>query len=443
MFDWPLLRIPGEHLTAYRTFIYTFMMVQIEHGQWLCRLLHLSFFFFVLLEICHAGNVLHSPNRFYSDHENCLIRLARDTVDLSEAQNDLITNYNQTACSGLSTSIGDVDVPFDCFLGSGHHSVRRSAVIATTAPFGAFRCRARAIFERQTLLSHVDSERNPVTEFIHMIDRSNFSNMYFIGDSISVQLTHFIGCDLMRHGLHLNDIEGYSKLSFGHYRGGAGSFRSHGQKKNISIYSLFALSECVYYLSPCENVARGVADYFTKKLHPLLSADNNLVVLNIGLHWHFTDTNFTEKVEAFADGLLHLAKTVSQESKGSVLAFRETTAQHFGLSDNGYFEDKNVSYLTEESLCCESHRDGIQNVLDYRDRIVLDRLKQIDPNWNRYLVWIKLFQYTQLTGEDMHVECGKSYPDCSHWIYDPDPTGSITGTLLENIARAVARHKML
>lgn len=402
----------------------------------------------------------------YSDYENCLINLSESEINVDKHR--IVPLYNQSACDGLSMNVGKIEVPEMCRLGSGHVKVM-AFVAPESFPTHKNRheklCRNRGIHERPTLRSHLqDKNVHPYSldKFLDSLVKHNFSTIYFIGDSVSIQLTHFSVCDLIRSGHQfavepgMRPVESEEvKYSGSNLVYSAYSQVHHGlspvPEKLIKFRSHLVQNICVY--DHCLDVPSDVRRATTDAVNPATSQPQSLVIVNAGLHWNAKQDNFILIVKSFAATMLDIAKEVYNRNDGTLLAFRETTGQHFGASTSGYYEHQDVGYPNSSSLCCEKHTGftvgaGVSNnaarvtgndghddadIMDYRDKIIYNELNELDPEWHRYLVWIKLFNYSRVHGADLHVEHGqRGAVDCTHLMYDPDYTDSISAALMQS-----------
>lgn len=395
--------------------------------------------------ILHISEV-QSINR-YSDYENCLINLNYDQIDVEKTNRwSMIEHlYNQSACISKSTKIGKIEIPKMCRLGSGHMKVMAFAVAGLTGKPHR-QCQDRAIFERPTLRSHnmntsidgINSRPYSIGSFLGAISRHNFTAVHYLGDSITMQLARFTVCDLIRDGFSVYEVQQKEPIASEEVHRGATTIFDPVTNKNIEFHAQLWQDICVW--GPCPNIAHEVLTRVKNTVLPEALRPQTLLVVNAGLHFTPEIDHYAMVVESFAESLLRVAKEVYERDEGSLIAFRETTAQHFSSAPGGYYERQKQDEHAYSSHCCEKHDDAGENaeIMDYRDQIVHDRLTELDPHWHRYILWIKFFRYSREHGDDLHVEQGqRGAIDCTHYLYDPDYTDSLSSTLMQHAETAL------
>ena len=151
--------------------------------------------------------------------------------------------------------------------------------------------------------------------------------------------------------------------------------------------------------------------------------DNDMktyIIFNQGLHFNVDDHLSRKYIDVFAYHLLLFAK----KKKDTVLiAFRETTAQHFSGSNGGLYDTnnryRNVNSQTTsiDNYCC-TKVDANNIVSNWRNIRFKESLDKLDSNWKSLIGWIPLFNLT-LKYFDLHQELRYDNIDCTHFLYIP------------------------
>lgn len=378
-----------------------------------------------------------------SDYENCLVNLRAEDVDLQMADKMGMVHhlYNQSACFGLSYNLGRIVIPPMCRLGSGHMKVMHFAVTALTKKPHS-ECQDRAIYERPSLRSHTSSADGSAQQgmFISALVRHNFTRVMYIGDSITMQLAHFTACDLIRGGHWLKSITGLHALESEEIkRSGSSLVVDVVSNQRVAFMASLWQDLCVWI--ECSKIPIDVMQKTRTEVHMPASEPQTLVVVNVGLHLDPKLKGFRSIIESFAESLLRTAKDIVRKNQSSLVAFRETSGQHFSASSQGYYEHQDLGYQNSSQYCCarNQHVDAdSESAMDFRDRILYARLTELDPDWRRYLLWIKFYRHSRAHSEDLHVEQGqRGAVDCTHYVYDPDYSDSISAALMRSTQTAL------
>jgi len=318
-------------------------------------------------------------------------------------------------------------VPPTCNIGLGHANIGNAVFQSSLHPFN---CTLRGIIDRPIRENYM--LYNSSTKFDSTLDlliELGYKSVVFIGDSVTIQLSHFLSCDLIRSGYISKKCGRFSVSSSERSKnGGCDIWESKTDpQKSITLNTQLSGFPCVY--SNCtdpretiENSLVGTANRIVK------NKVRQLIVLNFGLHLHQKDFPFPDSyIEFFASGLLKAAKEAGKAN--STLVFRETSSQHFSYTEDGLFaKETNLHY---SKYCCvkKSPRSSYPT-----DDLLLNFLDDLDPNWrlkNSSLKWANFYEKS-LQFHSLHAEFSlfrRGGVDCTHYIYVPGMSSLLTASI--------------
>jgi hypothetical protein len=323
-----------------------------------------------------------------------------------------------------------------CSLGFGHLRSGNAVASGSIRKAGNGHCHYRAIYERKSL--HVIDRRRQdevLVRFMESMRKHSFTAVYFLGDSVNSQLSHFVVCDFLRSdegSVHVHACPGWNDLYTGDRHSGC-NMVSHRYGSdltyNVSFYSnRFApctdgsCKDSSKVAGMFEHVFRGLRSFFESHL-------GSVVVFNTGLHTpsRFRDDVYNNVTLNLAEQLLTTA--VELQKNGNLLVFRESTAQHFPYSEDGSYDPMGV---VADSFCCSAEHIRHNISMNRNDLELFNKLDELDTGWKGRLGWAQYYQHTLAAGEDLHIETNK---DCTHFIYNPEGGGaSLSNTLLDSVA---------
>lgn len=347
-----------------------------------------------------------------------------------------------------------------CNLGFGHlgDGTTLAAGSVMGARGGDFECRTRGIDERHTLHKHCDADCSQanhlaLVRFMEAMKAYQYYTVYFLGDSVSVQLAHFAACDFLRDTnstikVDLCPDDTYKPMFTGDRKKGCNIIRHFNNNgavlHKITIKSVRSDPPCNG--NKCAGVHRDVAGemtrWFTESAFSR-SWHKTLIVFNSGLHIsNYEGRVLQEIARGMARGLLvealHLAEV------GSSVVWRESSAQHFSYSDDGhYMANYSLASSTKHNeaqsflgFCCDYTPYPSNRTLSREDEVLITALSHFRRDWRTAIGWAKYYEHSNAIGADMHIERG----DCTHFVYDPGGAGrSLSNYLLESVVDAVSQ----
>ena len=379
-------------------------------------------------------NNLTQVDEIYLPYEKCFVQLPK--LDASS------TVFTQKDCRKGSEylyppeylpwqSSGKLDLAGvfpACTIGFGHAGQGGLNSRNWSAAPDSGLCSTRTISERKGMRSTWWYPNSPYTQknfpndFVQVLKQKKIRNIFIIGDSITVQVAKFFGCDLSR-------TKGVKVISNNHLLGYSNKPEQSAvfdiQGYEIRIHNVKLKVPCSYDsknslgCDKFDSKRKNSYNNLAAALHAITlhaSADEPyLIIYNAGLHI-FKDT-VDWMIEPFVSSLLNFAKA---NRKKAFVLFRETSAQHFNARIGGCYDGPVSPTYVPGSYCCDKSKDSSAPYAgDWRNRKFLEQLNKEDPNWESYIGWIPFFNIT-LALYDLHVESNHVFKaDCTHYIYLP------------------------
>lgn len=347
------------------------------------------------------------PVNVYSDYENCILRLH---PNCSMQSRNITTPFNTV-----------IPVPQKCDIGHGHEMIGSARVASFSSGNMTHRCQHRAINERNFGPKALNGIKS---HFVDTLISRGFKKVTIIGDSVTIQLGNFLSCDFIRGGFSVTPETRFTMAENSRF-GGGDLIKSHNGNGSVTIASVRMDAPCIY--DACKDVdvaVRNFADNFGK----IVSSQGQILIFNCGLHLHRKNMGsmYTAIQEALARHMLRVSKTIKHNA--SLLAFRETTAQHFQGATDGLYENILQSNNSSDHCCAKPQ---VVHEIDERDSDIIQNLEHLDPEWRKSLSWVKFHKISEKFF-DMHVESSHGL-DCSHYVYDVGMTDEFLQSILNII----------
>jgi hypothetical protein len=323
-------------------------------------------------------------------HELCLQSLNESTAD-SKAQ-----FWKQPSCQNYSA------LPYTCLMGRGRHG--DMSIVGKSCE--------RSIWDRKSLFVDTnDALRYKIMlKFVLAIIDSNYEVVVINGDSVAMQLGHFVGCDFYRYQdrFIIKECHRWHALRDG---GNTGCIEITEGEKTVQVKSYQVKTECLLTACPQNETRSRVAQNLLSNYLP--PAKNALYIYNQGLH--VTEKFYSGYPEDYlagmADGLLSLGEAL--EKNNSTIMFRETTHQHF-LTPSGLYPPSLKCDGSSNPFSCGYLSSPHMETSAYPTDILLHAfLQKNNPQWEEVVGWVPLNNWTWHHTVDMHIERG----DCGHFIY--------------------------
>lgn len=374
----------------------------------------------------------------FTPYEICL-RDVHDAKSISEKLSLGNGNTSQCIISAYQT------VPRSCLVGTGHQMIGDAQ---SSSKHKA--CLARPLWHRDSVDMFLKDGEVVFHRFMETVWAENIDAVSFFGDSVTVQLAHFISCDLLRSGnYYLTKCEDESKNIFMNERyGGCDNITSRNGSKSLVLRSRRMDVACIY--SKCNNISFDVHESLKQLLVAESEISRTLVIYNWGLHIHpkridnNPDDYYEEVMNSISKSMLHYGAKLKARHN-SILGFRETSSQHFNDAPDGQYELRSKNQLINgvTPLCCPQHTPNNESI-DFRDAYLLRYLRENDDNranwstsfpsfYSSSVLWIRFYQES-LRLFDLHVEISRRQAvDCTHYIYAP----GMSAVLLRSITMAL------
>ena len=312
----------------------------------------------------------------------------------------------------------------NCFIGRGHEVLGNA--VSTWSK------RSKCLYRSMVGRSIVDLSNHwgqlSVENFVDAILSRGFTSLHMIGDSVTIQFGHFLGCDLVRLGFDVKPCPRMSTLTDCNRFGGCEYVHSKNGLGVLMITSSRTSVPCVYMSCTPEMANKTMTSYFDKNVKRFIHANSRpLIVYNDGMHLGLHHAHLAVYI---AENLLRLSK-LTYETGNAAIMFRETSRQHFHYSINGlHTVGGNITHNTS-SYCCTAN---VQYGGPYpSDAIVQEHLYALDPTWRKYLSWIR-FHNASDSLRNLHLEMAKNGAiDCTHYMYTPGISTVLTSSLVEGL----------
>lgn len=286
-------------------------------------------------------------------------------------------------------------------------------------------------------------------ELLTTLRQYNIQKLVFMGDSMSHQMSRFFICDLIRRGVTYKTINAtmflfgpysWNRMIWSEKDGEMKSMNSldvietDGNAALIDIYykvrqivwqcgsvktpsysNLSAATSLCNASAPAtklilselrQSLVSYMVDCFKNHSSVSKAVDEGTVfVVNHGLH--FPLKIFSDSI---AEAVIIFAKYVRDQARRlnvpMFVIFRETTAQHFVVSQQGKYNKGHPN-----KCCGPTSNRG----LELEDSVWLqDSLDRLAPSWRTVLGWSSAYHHTAPL-YDLHLEGG----DCTHFIWHP------------------------
>jgi hypothetical protein len=256
-------------------------------------------------------------------------------------------------------------------------------------------------------MSNYSDTQSYASTMLETLHHYGFDRIILIGDSVTLQTNAFVVCDAVRDGVLLRKLTPTS-----HFVTNVLGYEYELELDNGSIFNILKTQ---LYHSP-SITSNDTIDFeinYKFYINYLYSFDikssNSVVVLNMGLH-----LNTPERIQATVLPLARAMIDYAKQHRNNIYLFRETTAQHFHNTEDGFYDARKQTYLDPD--CCGKSSLEIQACST--DVLIQEALNTTDSKWEDYIGWVSLFKATQIM-HDMHVELSRGVVDCSHYTYSP------------------------
>jgi hypothetical protein len=304
----------------------------------------------------------------------------------------------------------------------GHTSVG-NAILTSTKKF----CHQPGMKDRHLGQFIDDWGVSAIDVFVDTLLRNHYAEVIFLGDSVSVQFGHFLGCDLARRGFKMKKCAA-NGLAARSNVGGCDIITSKNGLGTLKVVSERHWMHCLEDGCPIQG-ERGLKSEVNNvfKMYKKFSI-RQLLVYNIGMH---VRRNFEHNVSTFAEYFLSSSKLMAKHNTSVI--FRETTSTHFPYSTDGAYNKSKHNF----KKCCDKSVDPSKS---YRtDKTILSSFQKADPNWKDHVSWMSFHNETQPL-YNLHTNMGRMGVDCAHFIYVPGiSTLYINGILASLAERAAAK----
>jgi hypothetical protein len=324
-----------------------------------------------------------------------------------------------------------ITIPPTCILGTRH----RKAVSSEDDS-------RRPLWQRRDHLIEPLRSGWDIGELVDNLLRQGFTSVHLVGDSVSIQMGHFLSCDAIRsRGVSVEEAEFEGAKPKHHQcrnmylndrKGGCDTIVRPGVGK-LTVTS--ARWELKCFGSKCLDLQKGVRKDVVKQILSTLrrqgvNRQRLLVIFNYGLHFSKPRHKLYPELESFredviaglASGLVEVASKLKARNN-SQLVFRETSSQHFTWTPDGSY-----------TLPFTQHRDRVPHppycskakvpLTEYPTDASLRRHLAQNVSRAGNVVWQEFYKLSQLA-VNLHTEMKKSdfddgfHVDCTHYIYVP------------------------
>mmetsp|Transcript_1807 Transcript_1807/g.2846 ORF Transcript_1807/g.2846 Transcript_1807/m.2846 type:complete len:519 (-) Transcript_1807:7-1563(-) len=294
-------------------------------------------------------------------------------------------------------------------------------------------------------------------------------NLVFLGDSVSQQLGRFFLCDLIRSGVFPTQSDSaVAKSTLTEFvlppavpSSSPSVLRVHCHQFNLPcIYPNSHNSE-----SGCESeqeslaqvqefVSGLLANYSSSSLaqlpllHPqsetstrnhLGQQQHTVAVVNYGLHLKSKHASWA--VSGMAQALLNASRALRADNTS--LLFRETSAQSFSSSPDGYYHMELANKASPNEFCCNLPLKD-PHYSNWRNDLMQRQLAALDPRWESEIGWVPFFNASSALF-DLHVEYSpdRYVVDCTHFIYTPTAYSVLWWELKRALGELTSRQKTI
>eukprot|EP01041_Mallomonas_annulata_P012450 gene12450-26193_t len=347
-------------------------------------------------------------NETYLPYERCLVNLKKIDGNYSYSTQNACTSsggveYPPLILPGQSTKSGLYGLFGACQLGFGHAGQGGLAARETALAPDGDSCHVRTISQRTGLRSvwrssaHPKIHRGALDDLFQFLKTNNVKHIAFVGDSITMQLSKFFGCDISRTpGVSIAGntflLQHSNKLEQ------SASFEGWGHTLHVSTSKTKVA--CTYDLTRaegCDTLENKRVSVYNLMKGALLHAGRTgtttsptIVVYNAGLHV------FSSNRDWIIAPMVRALLTAARESRGQFyIVFRETSTQHF-LSRRGgcYDGELSKSYRGGSDFCCGKLDETEAIAGDWRNRMYQEEFRRQDPHWERHVGWLPFFNTT-------------------------------------------------